>query len=821
MSQSASFEQMRHRTLTVLIAASLLFAGCTDDGGSSDTTSTDSTAPVATDAPTTTAAAPGYEASITRTEYGIPHIVADDWGSLGFGQGYAYAQDRACTLIDQIIKVRGERAMWFGAGEDGANLDSDFAYRHLHLWDDADEKYGNESAEIAEMVTGYVAGFNAELAAEGPHGWCAGEPWVQPITTTDLYANMNDMLLFASSGVLIGPIATAQPPSDPATADTTDPAAATTMPDLTGSTTTTMGSNGWAIGSALSESGGGMLLANPHFPWEGEKRLWENQLTLTTGELDVYGVTLTGTPGVLIGFNDSVAWTHTVSAGNRMTMYELSLQPGNPTTYVYGTETKEMESEDIEVEVLGDDGTTTTVTRTMWNSHYGPMLNLPFGWTGEKAYTVRDANIDNADFLGQFLGMNKAKSMDEFIEAHRIYNGIPWVNTMATSADGRAWYADTAATPNLSAESIAGWQAAVAAGGSAALSLGSGAIMLDGSNPINEWVDDPEATRPGILPFDEQPQLERDDYVFNANDSHWLANPAQPLTGYSPLTGAENIPQSPRTRMNAILLSDPSIRGNDGILNLGELQGAWLGNRAVHAEILRDQVVKECDDQGVVLVEGVPFDITPACDVLRNWDGRLNVDSQGAVLWREFLGLFPRADLKNAGQLYAVAFDPANPILTPNTIADNTTVVNNIAQAMIVMRDKGWPLDIALGEVQFDGRTVDERIGLPGGTNVEGSPSIVACCSGARTLSPLGDPAAAGYPLTFGNSFVMTMEFAADGPHAEAVLTYGQPDDPADPGFTAQMKLFAAGLFRQILFTADEVADGAVGDPVIVTGDRD
>lgn len=811
---------MRHRTLTGLIAASLLIAACTDDGDSSSSRSTGSTAPITTDGPTTTAAAPGYEASITRTEYGIPHIVADDWGSLGFGQGYAYAEDRACTLIDQIIKVRGERAMWFGAGEDGKNLDSDFAYRHLHLWDDADEKYGDEPAEVAEMVTGYAAGFNAELAAEGPHGWCEGEPWVQPITTTDLYANMNDILMFASSGVLIDPIATAQPPDQSATADTSD-TAATTMPDLTGSTTTTLGSNGWAIGSALSESGGGMLLANPHFPWEGEKRLWENQLTLTTGELDVYGVTLTGTPGVLIGFNDAVAWTHTVSAGNRMTMYELSLEPGNPTTYFYGTETREMESEDIEVEVLGDDGTTTTVTRTMWSSHYGPMLNLPFGWTGEKAYTVRDANIDNTDFLGQFIGMNKAKSMDEFIEAHRTYNGIPWVNTMATSADGRAWYADTAATPNLSAEAIAGWQAAVAAGGSAALSLASGAIMLDGSNPVNEWVDDPEATRPGILPFDEQPQLERDDYVFNANDSHWLANPAEPLTGYSPLTGAENTPQSPRTRMNAILLSDPSVRGDDGTLDLGELQSAWLGNRAVHAEILRDQVVKACDDQGVVLVEGRPFDITPACDVLRNWDGRLNVDSQGAVLWREFLGLFPKTDLKDAGLLYAVAFDPANPIFTPNTLADNTTVVNNIAQAMIVMGDRGWPLDIALGEVQFDGRTVDERIGLPGGTNVEGSPSIVACCSGARTLGPLGDPTAAGYPITFGNSFVMTMEFTAHGPHAEAMLTYGQPDDPADPGFTAQMKLFAAGLFRPILFTADEVAGGAIGDPVIVTGERD
>jgi len=814
---------MRNRSRAGL-AALLLIAACSNDGASP---SSDSTAPPTTNAGTTTTeAVPGYTAQITRTEYGIAHVVADDWGSLGFGQGYAYSQDRACTLLDQIIKVRGERAKFFGPGENDANIDSDFAYRHLHLLDDAAEKFADQPERLSDMVGGYVAGFNAALAAEGAHGWCDGEAWVRPITVDELYANLNDITLFASAGNLIGPIATAQPPAAAAPETTVAPDTTSAAPD---DTTTTLGSNGWAIGSAGSESGGGMLIANPHFPWEGEKRLWESQLTLTTGELNVYGVGLTGVPGVLIGFNDHVAWTHTVSAGYRMTLYDLQLTPGDPTSYVYGDETKQMTSEDIDIEVLRD-GATTTETRTMYDSHYGPMLNLPFGWSDTTAYTMRDANIDNTDILDQFVRMNTATNMDEFIDAHRAANGIPWVNTIATSADGRAWYADAAATPNLSPATIAGWQAEVTAGGLAKTLLDNGAILLHGSDPANEWVDDPNATRPGILPFDEQPQLERDDFVFNANDSHWLANPAELLTGFSPMTGAEGVPQSSRTRENAMLLTDPSLRGDDGKFNLTELQAAWFSNRALHADLLRDQVVKVCDEQGVILISEVPFDITPACDVLRNWDGRLNNDSKGAVLWREFLVSFTGADRSNAGNLYSVPFDPTDPVGTPNTIASNPgTILNNLAAAITALESRGWALDIALGELQYDGRAHDERIPIPGGTNLEGAISIVDCCSGANTTAPKGDPGenidgryytSLGYPVTFGNSFVMTLEFGPDGPHAEAILTYGQPDDPSDPNFTAQTKVYSGKSLRAVLFTADEVAQGAVGETITVYGDR-
>ena len=42
--------------------------------------------------------APKYNAKIQRTSYGIPHIQAGDWGSLGYGYGYAFAEDNLCMV---------------------------------------------------------------------------------------------------------------------------------------------------------------------------------------------------------------------------------------------------------------------------------------------------------------------------------------------------------------------------------------------------------------------------------------------------------------------------------------------------------------------------------------------------------------------------------------------------------------------------------------------------------------------------------------------------------------------------------------------------
>ena len=48
---------------------------------------------------------PGPEKTLTadirRTEYGVPHIKADSYAGLGFGLGYASAEDNICELAER------------------------------------------------------------------------------------------------------------------------------------------------------------------------------------------------------------------------------------------------------------------------------------------------------------------------------------------------------------------------------------------------------------------------------------------------------------------------------------------------------------------------------------------------------------------------------------------------------------------------------------------------------------------------------------------------------------------------------------------------
>ena len=53
-------------------------------------------------------------ADIRRTAFGVPHIRAQDERGLGFGIGYAYAQDNLCLLANEIVTVNGQRSRYFG-----------------------------------------------------------------------------------------------------------------------------------------------------------------------------------------------------------------------------------------------------------------------------------------------------------------------------------------------------------------------------------------------------------------------------------------------------------------------------------------------------------------------------------------------------------------------------------------------------------------------------------------------------------------------------------------------------------------------------------
>ena len=90
-----------------------------------------------------------------------------------------------------------------------------------------------------------------------------------------------------------------------------------------------VGSNAIVAGGDATQSGLGMLLGNPHQPWNGSGRWYEAHLTIP-GEYDAAGASLQGLPWIGIGFTRDVAWTHTVDYATRFTLYEVTLNPDNP-----------------------------------------------------------------------------------------------------------------------------------------------------------------------------------------------------------------------------------------------------------------------------------------------------------------------------------------------------------------------------------------------------------------------------------------------------------------------------------------------------------
>ena len=833
----------------MIVVAALVLAACTDDdgpaGGASDATTVGEVATTASGAETTEASTatstgegtePAYEATIRRTTDGVPHVSGESVADVTFGQGYANAEDHACTLADQMLKVQGRRAAALGPGDDDANINSDFAWKAIGIDALARADWATVSPEVEEAFEAYATGWNRYLADTGVDslsGWCAGTDWVEPITAADLYAYGRSITLLASGGRLANFIASAQPP---------DAAAASPETSAGFLNPPAPGSNAWAVGSDLVTGGeGAVLVANPHFPWEGALRFWEVHLTVP-GEIDIYGSNLIGLPGIGIGFTEEFAWSHTVSAGNRFTAYTLTLDPNDPTSYFLDGQPKPMTSTVHEIEVLQPDGSTTVEQRTLWSSEYGPIIDFPgLGWTAETTLTYRDANIDNDEFAEQYIAMMQAQTFDELVAAHRDHQGVPLFNTVAVSNDGRAWYADTSATPNLSDDAERLYLERLETDPITGIARDNGVVLLDGSDSRFAWEEVPGSRDPGLVPFDEMPMVERSDYVFNANDSFWMPHATELLAGdYSRLHGTQNTQRSLRTRENATLLSGEAA-GPDGTFTAEELRDAAFSNVAFSARLLREPVVERCTaativdvpellaEDGTVALPRESVDVTAACAVLTSWDGHYDIDSRGAVLWREMLAAVRRDVPGGLDALWAEPFDPARPLETPAALApagpDGDPVLAALARAVQTLFKAGLAIDVPLGDVQYALRS-EPRIGLHGGPGGDGLTNVIDYADPSSTSEPMPDagerivPGSAlrpgGYPVDYGSSFVMTVDFTGDSARAWVMLTYGETGDRDSDLFDVQTQRFSDKDWREAAFSEEAIlADPALTEQTV------
>lgn len=764
------------RTWVALLCAFL--AACGDDGGAS-------------------VRRPGVE--LVRTSHGVVHVRAQDFRGLGFGLAYAYAEDNVCMLADMLLTVRGERSRYFGGdapptqGKDGEysvaidylnehmfdlrNEDSDFFFKAYLDLEALRAGHARASPEAKAMLAGYVAGYNQYLREHGSAlpAACRGVGWVKPITVDDLYLLMAEKAIHASGQVFPRQLLAAAQ-----AADGDHPSAAALRPrDWTN---LGLGSNALALGGDVTRNGKGMLLANPHYPWFSTDRFYQVHLTIP-GAYDVMGVSLGGLPAVVIGFNKDVAWTHTVTKALHFTTFRLQRDRTDRSgrSYLVDGVPIRMTERIVEVQLRQPDGSQRLRRKKFFYTGFGMPIAVPDAPVGpDDMIVLADPNRDNTRLLDQWLAMGRADSVRTLRTTLGSIMGLPWVNTVAADRHGEALYIDNSVVPHVTTAQFR----------SDCMLFGP-LLLFDGSRSACHWGSE-QGSPAGIFGPAQAPQLLRRDYVANSNDSYWLTNSANLLTGpaplgYSPLYGPTAGPQHLRTRLGfAQIDSMLSVRQD---LDLDDLHELMFSNRVYAAELVLPDLLVACDGT-------VELALREACSALRRWDRKVDLDSRGALLFREFwaraLALPP---------IWAVPFDPADPVNTPRGIAPAAMqpLLASVKEAAHRLAALGIPLDARLGDYQIDQRA-GHRTAVHGGIgDIDGVYNALHM-SGPLTRHGYGS-------VVWGSSYMQLVAFDDKGPIARGLLPYGQSTDPASPWYADQLPLYASKDLPRLPFTEQEIRE--------------
>lgn len=763
------------------------------------------------------ASASSYQASLIRTTGGVANISAANFGDLGYGIGYAQAQDGICLLAETFLTVDGERSAFFGPegtfkneSEGGVvftNLNSDLYYTSLKKQHTVQKLIKlpyphGPSAEARQVVAGYAAGYDAYLkqiggAAGVTNPACKGAGWVRPIKAIDVWLRIYQIDDLAGNSAL-GPAAEANPAYGPPTSAAKKRArkASAGTKSLTELAqighSELVGSNGLAVGGEDATNGGGVVLANPHFPWHGSERFWEMNVEVP-GLYHATGAGIWGLPGINIGHNQDVAWTHTVATNTTIKFWYLP-EIGGPGKYRWKGKTAKVKKRTVTVQAL-EHGELVPRTGDLYYSKYGPVF-----WEGGTRVAAEDSNADNLRGPDQWLAISKAENASQVIEAERTIQGVPWVNTIGADSEGNAFYTEIAVAASLTKGFVSS-QCNLAPGSLTGPYLGNG---------ICEAPESPGAITPGILAGSVEPSLVRRDYVENSNNSFWLANANSPLTGFSPALGGEEVNPGMRAQTGIDMVAQRMGTNNSGVPTDGisptpgftaeTMQDSWTKFRSLPAERalpgLREICANAVSEEGGV-IDGV--NVSEACPVLNAYGASATLEDRGAWLFQEW---FQRAPSTQAG-FWVHPWTASDPVYTPNTL--NTSLQASkeaLAAAVSSMQARGIPLDASTGEVQ--------RAPQPGAAPLPGCSDSGECFAAIGGFFPT--PSSTQTQVTGGTSLVMFTELlAGHEPLSKALLAYSQSEDPTSPYYEDQTQRLSKDEWITLPWTPASVEEDAIG----------
>ena len=218
-------------------------------------------------------------------------------------------------------------------------------------------------------------------------------------------------------------------------------------------------SNNWAVAPSRTANGFALLSGDPHLDLTLPS-IWYEVHIVVPGELDVYGVTIPGIPGVVIGFNRDIAWSMTNTGADVLDLYEETLDDRDaPTQYMVDGEWRNLERR---LETYLDEAGEVLAIDTTYFTHRGPII---FG--GDRVVSMRWTVLDESGASPGFIEVDRAGSVDEFLKTMETFFA-PAQNMIVADRAGDIAIRSTGHFPIRPGN-------------------GDGRLIRDGSSSRNDW----------------------------------------------------------------------------------------------------------------------------------------------------------------------------------------------------------------------------------------------------------------------------------------------------------------------------------------------
>jgi penicillin amidase len=565
---------------------------------------------------------------IVTDRYGVPHIYAHNEDDLYFAQGYMHAQERLWQMELNRRLGAGRLSELFGE----IALETDRFSRRLGMRRSSEEEAQRLPEHDYRVLSAYAYGVNTfieknrnRLPIEFTLLGIRPEPW-RPVDTIqwgkmmgwNLGGNWETELIRAELVAKLGVERATQLEAgyDPRHPLIVPPGVEyqgvnlglleqyQQIQELSGFSRLG-GSNNWVVDGTMTATGAPLLCNDPHLG-QAAPSIWY-ECHLVAGDIDVVGASFPGSPGIVIGHNQYIAWGVTNAVSDVQDLYLEKFHPDNPRLYEFQGQWHEAHVVREEIRVKGRKQPVIEEVRI---TRHGPILTTmkasystggkherQNGNASSTTQTTQEfpvalhwVGLKQLHILSAIQKLNRATNWAEFRDGLRDWD-VPPQNVVYADREGNIGYVMAGAIPMRA----------------------KGQSLL----PSPGWTGEYEWT--GLIPFDELP------HTYNP-EQHFIVTANNRVVD-------DNYPY---------YITNEWLNG----YRAQRIRDLLLSKSKQHKLTMTDMATIQADQYALPAVEIVPHILRlslsdpsqrSAQNILRNWNYILSPRSAGAAIYSVFL----------------------------------------------------------------------------------------------------------------------------------------------------------------------------------------